>query len=147
MAAPLRLAALAALLCLGACASAPAPRPAFTGTAAFEGMRPGSAIELLRDRAIERGFRIADERPDSLVVDFGVRTARVAVAVGSGTEIRETEVHATAVYGARPTTNGATVVMLANPIYWHPDLRCWLPAAADLSPGRELLRIDAAGTQ
>lgn len=147
MAAPLRLAALAALLCLGACASAPAPRPVFAGSAEFEGMRPGSAIELLRDRAIERGFRIADERPDSLVVDFGVRTARVPVAAGAGTEMRETEIHATAVYGARPATNGATVVMLANPIYWHPDLRCWLPATSDLSPGRELLRNDTAGTQ
>jgi hypothetical protein len=62
--------------------------------------------------------------------------------------LRETEVHGTALYVVRPAAAGAEIVVIDNPIYWHPDLACWLPGPAGVLPSAQLLPPDArAGTR
>jgi len=131
---------VAVLLALGAChAAQPAPpRPA--RIVLHVPHAPQRALTELKLDAVAHGWRVVDEGLDSLVIDFGVATARVPVATDDGpAAMRDTEVHATALYRFDAAAGGAAVTMWNNPIYWHPELRVWLAAPDDLAPGDALL--------
>jgi hypothetical protein len=124
---------------LAACA-APTAAPRLSRTTLHVPVGPQRALVELKADAIARGWRVVDEGIDTLVVDFGVATARVPVPHDDGSvAMRDTEVHATALFKFDATRPGADVTMWNNPIYWHPDYRVWLPAPDDLAPGDVLL--------
>jgi hypothetical protein len=132
--------AVALALALGACGSAPTPQPRFARTTLHVPEGPQRALVQLKADAASRGWRVVDEGLDTLVVDFGVATARVPVPTDDGrVALRDTEVHATALFKFDAAPQGADVTMWNNPIYWHPDYRVWLPAPDDLAPGDVLL--------
>jgi len=95
----------------------------------------------MRADAVARGWRVVDEGVDSILVDFGVAAARVPVPTDDGrVTLRDTEVHATALYRFDVAADGAAITMWNDPVYWHPDWRVWLPAPGGLAPGDALLR-------
>jgi hypothetical protein len=59
---------------------------------------------------------------------------------GTRVSFRDTEVHGSALFQVRTVSGGSVVEMWNNPIYWHPDIQCWLPGPYDVAPGSELLR-------
>jgi len=132
--------AVVSLLALAACASASSATPRIARTTLHVADEPQRALLSVKADAMTRGWRVVDEGPDSLVVDFGTAMARVPVATeGGGVSMRDTEVHATALFRFDPGPGGAAVTMWNHPIYWHPDHRVWLPAPDELSPGDALL--------
>jgi len=127
-------------LALAACHSASPTPPRFARTVVQVPDTPQRALLSVKADAMAHGWRVADEGLDSLVVDFGVATARVPLTTADGrVALRDTEVHATALYKFDTAPQGATVTMWNNPICWHPDFKVWLPAPDDLSPGDVLL--------
>jgi hypothetical protein len=133
---------LGCALALAGCGSGmSSPVPASARRRAHDS--PQHVLAQIRSDAQSRGGRVADEGPDSVLVDFGVTDARVAVAddaTGASSALCDTEIHCTALYVVTAAEGGASVVVFDNPVYWHPVERIWLPGPAGVAPGRELLR-------
>jgi hypothetical protein len=137
------------LVALGACGVFSPPSTRFARTTMHVPLAPQAALTRMKLDAAARGWRVADEGVDSIVVDFGVAAARVPVAeddglFGTRTTERDTEIHATALFRFESEPPGASVTMWNDPVYWHPDLRVWLPATAGPAPGEVLLRALAS---
>jgi hypothetical protein len=146
---PAPAALAAAGLAVAACSTAqPAPQR-LARVVMRSGDPPYRVIERIRSDAVARGWRVIDESPDSVAVDFGTQEMRVPVPTefglwGSRVMLRDTEVHGSALYTVAEGPNGTVITMWNNPIYYHPDVLCWLPGPYDVAPGAEFLRQVAA---
>lgn len=141
---------LAGACCLTACTTVVAAPRAVDRTTAVVATDANTVLSALRSEALRQGGLVTSESATSFTVDYGVQVRRVQVPTddgpwGSRTESRETEVHTTVTYSARDSRDGAVVSLAAEPIYWHPDRRIWLPAPREPVPGREVLRGLASG--
>ena len=148
----LRTIVVVTLGALGGCRTLPVA-PSTTPLVAHADASPQAVLTQMQADVIAHGWRIIDAGPDSLCVDFGISPARIAIpddhgATDVSAPLRSTEVHATALCVVRAAPGGAAIVVHDTTIYWHPDLRCWLPCATDLVPSAELLRgCTPSGTQ
>lgn len=139
----LLVAPLAAALSAASCRHVSEQAASVTPWVARVDASPQAALLAIRHAAIDGGFRIEDEGPDHLVVDFGVAPALLP-SEGGGAP-RRTEVHGSGLYTVRPaaTGGGSEITLLAAVTAWEPDLRAWLPADGSLSPGPSLLSASA----
>lgn len=142
--------ALCAIPALAACATARRLQPRLEPVVREAAGSPQQVLTRIKLDAAGRGWRIADEGTDSLLVDFGTADARVRMPPASGSretdsQPRLTEVHGSALYVVLPGPAGAEITVVENPIYWDLDLACWLPGPAGLLPSSELLPPDARG--
>jgi hypothetical protein len=133
--------ALSTALALGACATTRPAAPPTPPTVRFADGSPQAVLTQMQIAATSHGWRIADAGVDSLLVDFG--TSGVRMPLPDTAAPRETEIHGTALYVVRPAASGAEILVVDNPIYWHPDLACWLPGPAGVLPSAQLLPPDA----
>lgn len=143
--------ALAAASLLAGCNTAK-PAPQYVGRMAMVVPEDSaSVLARLRSEASAQGGTVVQEGADAFSVDFGVQTRRIPIPTeyglwGTNTCYRETEVHETATYGVRAVQGGTLVSITHNPVYWHPDIKVWLPGPHDMVPGMDALR-DMGGTQ
>jgi len=127
---PCVLVAATAAACASAASTPRAPRAVLRVACA-----PQDALLALKADAQAHGWRVAGEGLDTLLVDFGVATARLPI----DDVPRDTEVHATALFKFDAAPGGAAVTAWNDPIYWHPDRRTWMRAPDDLAPCDALL--------
>ena len=128
-------------LAVAACGTTRPAAPPSPPTVRFADGSPQAVLTQMQIAATSHGWRIADVGVDTLLVDFG--TADVRMPIPGGTSPRETEIHGTALYVVRPSPTGAEIIVVDNPIYWHPDLACWLPGPAGVLPSAQLLPPDS----
>jgi hypothetical protein len=147
------VAALAATtVSLGACNTAkPAPQMG-ARTAMLVPGSPSSALASVRGQVAARQGTVVSETANSMVVDFGEQTMPVPVPTdyglwGSRVSWRETQVRSSAMYHAEACPQGTMVTIFTTPIYWHPDLKQWLPGPFDVPPGFQTLAQVAGAEQ
>ena len=102
------------------------------------------AARIAGDAAAE-GYLVSRDGPLGVTVDFGEQIMRVPVPTdyglwGTRVSFRDTRVRSSAGYRIAPGPNGGSrVTMTNNPIYWHPDIKVWLPGPYDVAPGVAML--------
>lgn len=148
----LRYLPLAATLALAACNVAkPAPQR-FDVQVLELAANPAAMVAQIEANATAAGFAVVSDGTETVFVDFGTREMTIPVPTeyglwGARTVFRTTAVKPSAVYRVLPTATGVRVTVHNNPIYWHPDVKAWLPGPHDVTPSGEWLaglRLEAA---
>jgi hypothetical protein len=97
---------------------------------------PEKLLAKIRADAKAQGRAILDDGPEGMVVDLGVREARIAVPTdyglwGTRVQYRDTQVRDTAFYEVRGDSGGSVLTVSSSPAYLHPETGCWLPGPWD----------------
>ena len=132
---------------LGACAGGVTPTPPGT-TPNAELVRvdrhPQDVLTDLMRGALDGGYRIERETPDTIEIDLGVRRMAVPIvaehpAMGRHTQVLETEVHGIATYQVFADGGGSMIAFRCRPTFFNPASGEWMPGPAGVAPGRALL--------